>query len=72
MTNINVGQLWRIAKNPNGSGHIIRSANAVHRSPKVHSINRMFAEVAHSCKGGKGRAEFRNCVAEKMKGKHAE
>jgi hypothetical protein len=72
LTTINVGSLWKIAKNPNGTGHIIRSANAVHRSSKVHDINRKFAKVAESCKGkGGGRAAFRTCVADGMKGKRA-
>jgi hypothetical protein len=66
MTKINLGSMWKIAKNPNGGGHIIRSATAVHTSANVKAQNRKLAEAAVSCKG-KDRAAFRACVAEKIR-----
>lgn len=67
MTKINLGSMWKIAKNPNGNGHIIRSATAVHTKPGVLKQNARLAKAAGECKG-KDRNEFRTCVADKIKG----
>jgi hypothetical protein len=63
---INPGQIWTLARRPNGKGMYLRSATAIHTSPAVKAQNRKLAKAAQDCKGKKG-AEFRTCVAEKIK-----
>lgn len=65
---INPGSLWKMAKNPNGNGYIVRSATAVHTSPAVAKVNAALAEAARNCKE-KSRAGIRACVAQALKGK---
>lgn len=70
MTELNLGSMWRPAKNPNDPNkYIVRSATTVHTSPRVKAVNDELKKVAKKCaKPGQGRQAFRDCVADEMEG----